>query len=213
MILMSQLLPSNSTVKVRYLIILKARMIVSRQILTSMGSIQIIILITTIINLITLKQVAMISSTTVKISSSTMILIIVHTMVLKGNILNKLKAMVMINNPTTNTINSIMDNSHQQLNLECTIQRLNLQRVISSLMHRLMLRIRNITISTTSTIMDNSIPPLEINQLNIINNLLRTKLTQELMASMQQEQKTSLKTDLRSSLNSSQLNEGRDPFT
>ena len=213
MILMSQLLPSNSTVKVRYLIILKARMIVSRQILTSMGSIQIIILITTIINLITLKQVAMISSITVKISSSTMILIIVHTMVLKVNILNKLKAMVMINNPTTNTINSIMDNSHQQLNLECTIQRLILQRVISSLMHRLMLRIRNITISTTSTIMDNSIPPLEINQLNIINNLLRTKLTQELMASMQQEQKTSLKTDLRSSLNSSQLNEGRDPFT
>ena len=213
MILMSQLLPSNSTVKVRNLYILKARMIVSRQILTSMGSIQIIILITTIINLMTLKQVAMISSITVKISSSTMILIIVHTMVLKVNILNKLKAMVMINNPTTNTINSIMDNSHQQLNLECTIQRLNLQRVISSLMHRLMLRIRNITISTTSTIMDNSIPPLEINQLNIINNLLRTKLTQELMASMQQEQKTSLKTDLRSSLNSSQLNEGRDPFT
>jgi hypothetical protein len=54
----------------------------------------------------------MISSITVKISSSTMILIIVHTMVLKVNILNKLKAMAMINNPTTNTINSIMDNSH-----------------------------------------------------------------------------------------------------
>ena len=155
----------------------------------------------------------MISSTTVKISSSTMILIIVHTMVLKVNILNKLKAMAMINNPTTNTINSIMDNSHPLLSLECIIRKFNLQRVISSLMHRLMLRIRNITISTTSTIMDNSIPPLEINQLNIINNLLRTKLTQELMASMQQEQKTSLKTDLRSSLNSSQLNEGRDPFT
>ena len=53
-ILMFQLLPSNSTAKVRNQNPLQAQMIVSKLILTSMDSIQIIILITTI-NIITLK--------------------------------------------------------------------------------------------------------------------------------------------------------------
>ena len=153
------------------------------------------------------------SSITAKISSSTMILIIVLTMGLKVNILNKLKVMGMISNLTTNTINSIMDSSLLSLNLGCPILKFSQLKVRPSLMHRPMLRIRNITINTTSTTMDNSIQPPEINQLNIINTLLRTKLTQELTVSMQLEQKMSRKMELRSSLNSNLLNEDRDPFT